>query len=76
MVTVTPGITAPEGSVTVPSIVPKMVCANNGIAKKKAHAAKLSAMTKGLVRIGKSPVSKLSKTLPLHRGCGKAKAGF
>jgi len=62
--------------VTVPSIVPKMVCANNGIAKKKAHAAKLSAMTKGLVRIGKSPVSKLSKTLPLHSGCGKAKAGF
>jgi hypothetical protein len=53
-----------------------MVCANNGIAKKKAHAAKLSAMTKGLVRIGKSPASKLSKTLPLHSGCGKAKAGF
>src|SRR5713226_7077541 len=47
-VTTTSGITAPEGSVTVPRIVPKTVCATPGAARHTALKAMLSARTKGL----------------------------
>src|SRR5882724_2439717 len=42
------GMTAPDGSVTVPRIVPKVVCARAGVARHAAIRIMLSAMTKGL----------------------------
>src|SRR5712664_1068386 len=47
-VTTTSGITAPEGSATVPRIVPKVVCPSPGDARHTALKATLSARTKGL----------------------------
>src|SRR5437016_5080536 len=47
-VTTTSGITAPEGSVTVPRIVPKVVCPSPGAARHTTLNAKLSARTIGL----------------------------
>src|SRR5882762_47618 len=42
-------MTAPDGSVTVPRIVPKMVCPSPGVARHTARATLLKAMTKGLI---------------------------
>src|SRR5258708_6287395 len=47
-VTTTSGITAPDGSVTVPRIVPKVVCPSPGVTRNTKLKAVLNAKTKGL----------------------------
>src|SRR2546423_9985612 len=42
------GTTAPDASVTVPRIVPKMVCPSPGVARHDATTIMLNVMTKGL----------------------------
>src|SRR5229473_5267988 len=69
------GRTAPDGSVTLPRIVPNTVCARAGIVKNTTTVARLNAMTKGLILMRGSPLLILSKIFRCKRARGTAGTG-